>query len=471
MTEQLTSTTHPSAGAAELGVPAGSRHHPTDERRTRTRRISRHALPSSRRVSSSRQRVMALTVLDQGASSISNFALALVVAHYSDAHVLGVFAVLTTTYIVSQVLVRSMTSDCLLTRYESDDTVMDRYERSGFLSAIICAAAISLALVLVSLAMSPEFRLMFVIFAVSFPLMACQDFARYIGISRYNPPYAVWLDTAWLVLFVAAYVLLRHAGLLSLPWLFGAWTGTGAAVGLFALWNHLSPRRARAQLAFWYESERAVGLRFAGQTLLVTSWTYLVVYLLILLFSVAVIGQFKLAQLAFGPVAVMGTGILTAMIALAAKAFHADKRRAMRFVLLGGLVTAAITLVWLVVIYAVPVATMTKLLGPTWPQARRLVPLIGLGFALSYLPGAAASGLRSIRAARENLRLALYMVPVLLLCCMTGAVVWGVQGAAGGLCAGFIVYAVVGWTMLVRAVRRFEPDAPTIDPLLEIADP
>jgi hypothetical protein len=99
------------------------------------------------------------------------------------------------------------------------------------------------------------------------------------------------------------------------------------------------------------------------------------------------------------------------------------------------------------------------------------VPLVGLSFALSYLPGAAASGLRSIRAARENLRLALYMVPVLLFCCMTGAVIWGVQGAAGGLCAGFVVNAIVGWIMLVRAVRRFEPDAPTIEPVLEVAEP
>jgi O-antigen/teichoic acid export membrane protein len=433
--------------------------------------FSRHALPSSMRLSSSRRRVMFLTVVDQGASSISNFALAVVVAHYSDAHVLGIFAVLTTTYIVSQVLVRSLTSDCLLTRHESDDGVMDRYERAGFLTAILCSAAVSVALLVISAVMSPEFRLMFVIFAVSFPLMACQDFARYIGISRYNPLYAVWLDAAWLVFFIVAYLVLRHAGLVSLPWLFGGWTGAGAAVGLFALWNHLSPRRTRAQLAFWYESERSVGFRFAGQTLLVTSWTYLVVYLLVLLFSVAVIGQFKLAQLAFGPVAVMGTGILTAMIALAAKAFHADKRRALHFVLLGGLVTASLTLVWLAVVYALPVAAMTKLLGPTWPQARRLVPLVGLSFALSYLPGAAASGLRSIRAARENLQLALYMVPVLLLSCMTGAVLWGVQGAAGGLCAGFVIYAVVGWTMLIRAVRRFEADSPTIEPVLEVAEP
>jgi hypothetical protein len=29
----------------------------------------------------------------------------------------------------------------------------------------------------------------------------------------------------------------------------------------------------------------------------------------------------------------------------------------------------------------------------------------------------------------------------------------------------------VGWTMLARAVRRFEADSPTIEPVLEVAEP
>ncbi len=128
-------------------------------------------------------------------------------------------------------------------------------------------------------------------------------------------------------------------------------------------------------------------------------------------------------------------------------------------------------LAWLVVIYFIPVATMTKAARPDLAAGPPAGAADGTRLRPELLPGAAASGLRSIRAAKENLRLALSMVPVLLLCCMTGAVVWGVQGAAGGLCAGFVVYAVVGWIMLIRAVRRFEPDAPTIEPVLEVAEP
>src|ERR1700693_5564410 len=84
---------------------------------------------TSRRATASSQRVMVLTIVDQGASSVSNFALALVVAHYSSASALGVFAILTTTYVLSQGLVRSLSSDCLLTRSEGDAGLRSNYER------------------------------------------------------------------------------------------------------------------------------------------------------------------------------------------------------------------------------------------------------------------------------------------------------------------------------------------------------
>ena len=431
------------------------------------------AVPASKRATASKQRVMGLTVIDQGASSVSNFALAFLVAHYSDAHVLGVFAILTTTYILSQGLVRSLTSDCLLTRHETDDSEMAEFESAGFLSAILCALAVAVVLLVASTLVGPELRIAFVIFALSFPLMACQDFARYIGINRFNPAYATWLDVAWLVLFLAAYGVLRHQGLVSLPWVYGAWAATGSAVGLYALWNHLSLRQPRRLVSFWFTSERSVGFRFAGQFLLSSSWAYVVIYLFVLIFSIAVIGQFKLAQLSFGPVAVMAAGVLTALVAVASKSFAADVHRALRFVLLGGVVTGGIQLLWMVGIYFVPVGTMTKLLGPAWPQARHLVPLIGVVFALVALSSAAAAGLRSIRAAKENLHLAMVMVPILFTCCMVGGVVWGVEAAVAGLCVGYGAYAVVGWILLVRAAHRSTPPAPgdELDVVMEVVEP
>jgi O-antigen/teichoic acid export membrane protein len=426
-----------------------------------TRARHRRSVPRSLRAIASRPRVMAITVVDQAASSASNFAVAFLVAHYGTAHALGIFAIVATTYTLTQGLVRSLTSDCLLTRHDPSDETLAVYERAGFLSAMVVSLAASLIMLLLSAAFSGELRLLFVILALTFPLMAAQDFGRYIGISRYNPAYAVWLDGAWLFLFLAAYVVLRHEHHVSLPWVWGSYCVSAAVVGLYSARNHLSLRDVRRQVTFWFHSERAVGLRFAGQWLVASSWAYAAIYLFVLIFSVAVIGQFKLAQVVFGLITVMTQGIVTALVAVAARYFQIDVRKSLRFVLLGGLAPAAVMLAWTALVYFAPVAAMTKAFGSAWPDARRLVPLTGLAFSLQALSMAAIAGLRSIRAAKENLRLAIAMVPVLAGCSLIGGAVWGVQAAIGGMCIGFGVYAFTGWILLVHVAHRLIPGGGT----------
>ena len=423
-------------------------------------RARRRRFPRSQRATASRQRTMAVTVVDQAASSASNFGVAYLVAHYTDAHALGIFAIVSTTYIITQGMLRSLTSDCLLTRHDPGDDVMEVYERSGYLSAIAYALLASLVMLVLASLFSGELRLTFIILAACFPLMAAQDYGRYIGISRYNPAYAIWLDMAWLILFIVAFEVLRHQHHLTLPWIWGTYCATGALVGLYAARNHVTLRGAGRQLAFWFRSERHVGVRFAGQWALASSWAYAAIYFFVLIFSLAVIGEFKLAQVAFGLVTVFSQGIVTGMVAMAARYFQVDVRKTLRFIALGGLLTAAVMLAWTAAVYFAPVHTLTTVLGSAWPAARRLVPLTGLAFALNGISAAAVAGLRSLRAASENLRLALVMTPVLAGCTMIGGVVWGVQAALAGLCLGYTINVVVAWTLLVRvAYRRRAEDA------------
>ena len=223
--------------------------------------------------------MLILTIIDQGASSVSNFALAILVAHYSDAGEIGVFAILTTTYVIAQGLVRSLTSDCLLTRSETDDLVMGTFERAGYLAALVVSIVLALCLLVVSGLLSSEFTVPLMVFAASFPLMALQDFSRFIGISRHDPAYAIRLDVAWLVLFLVAYggPSLRGPGVASLA--VRCLERRRSAGRADHHPSHLA-RRGRQLLDFWVKSERAVGVRFAGQFMLVTSWTYFIVYLL-----------------------------------------------------------------------------------------------------------------------------------------------------------------------------------------------
>ncbi len=303
--------------------------------------------------------------------------------------------------------------------------------------------------------------------------MACQDYARYIGISRYHPAYAIRLDLAWLGLFLLAYVVLRHAGLTTLPWLFGAWSGAGGLVGLWTVRAHLAGSGRRRLLQFWDESERGVGLRFAGQFMLVTSWTYFISYLLLFVLSLASIGEFKLSQLALGPITVLLAGLQSALIALAARRFQVDTARALRFLVLGAVGAFALTIAWTALVYAAPVHTMTTVFGRSWPAARGIVPYAGLGVALSGVAGAATSGLRAMRAASENLRLALVMVPFLFVLCMGGAKLYGTEGAAGGLAIAAAIYSLLGWRLLLRVSHGFVPgvDPVVSDAVAEMAEP
>jgi O-antigen/teichoic acid export membrane protein len=423
------------------------------------------ATPVSKRATASHSRVLALTVIDQGASSLSNFALSVVVAHYSGARELGIFALLMTTYVLTQGFTRSFSSDCLLTRSETDDRVMQTYEGGGYLVAFVISTALTIGLLAACGVMNADFALPFLVFALSFPLMALQDFSRYIGISRQDPAYSIRLDVAWVVLFVAAFAALRSTDHVSLPWLIGAWTGAGALVGLVTLRSHLVLHGTRRLVRFWIASERAIGVRFASQFMLVTSWTYFIFYLLVFVVSIGAVGEIKLAQLALGPVVVMAAGVQSALISLASKKFRVDVGAAKTFLVMVAVAMALVTALWTTVFYLLPVHSVTKVLGPTWPAARSVLPFMGLSFVFAAFSGIANAGLRSLRAAKENLNLALVMLPFVFVPCMGGAALGGARGFAIGLSLAQGIYAVLGWIVLIRVARHFDPaDVPQPGP-------
>jgi O-antigen/teichoic acid export membrane protein len=409
--------------------------------------------PVSKRLTAPAHRVLTMTIVDQGASSISNFALALVVAHFSHARELGIFALLTVTYVIVQGVVRGLTSDCLLTRTETDDGLMAQFEQSGYLWAFLSAACLSVVVALASIACSPELRLGLLIFSACFPFMALQDFSRFIGISRHHPEYSIQLDVAWVVLFALSATALLMAGWNGLSWLWASWTISGAAVGIWTVRAHLSLPRRQALLRFWLGSERSLGVRFAGQYLLTSTWIYFIYYPLVLVISVDSVGRIKLAQLALGPITVLMAGVQSGLISVVARRFKANRVNALRFCLIAAVGIAATTVAWTLALYYAPIHLMTDIYGPTWRSARWIYPIIGLSLVCGSFSGIAAAGLRAIRAATPNLMLAAVMLPISFVLCIGGAAEWGARGFSYGLAITYGIYGILGWFTLVRCSR------------------
>ena len=385
-------------------------------------------------------------------SSLSNFAVAILVAHYSNARHLGIFTIVTTTYILMQGLVRSLTSDCLLTRSDPDRQVLARSERAGYAAALALSTCLSAVLVAVAFAIGGEFRSLFLVLAATFPLMAAEDFSRFIGIGRHDPAYAIRLDTAWVAAFFVGYVALRAAGDLSLIWVLGVWAGAGALIGLATVRVHLDLRGGAELVRFWIRDELSVGSRFAGQFMLTTSWAYTVFFVLATVVSVAAIGVIRLAQIAIGPVTVASQGLQSAMVSIAARKFRTDARDAMRFLVAVGLGLAVVIVAWGVAAYLLPTHLATTLAGPTWPQARKLVLYIAVAMGLSALASTSNVGLRALREARLNLRLAVMMIPFLLIPSLGLAKLYGARGFAIGALISSSIYVVLGWSLLLRRV-------------------
>ncbi|HEY1828514.1 MAG TPA: hypothetical protein VGF87_10855, partial [Acidimicrobiales bacterium] len=384
------------------------------------------------------------------------FALQGIVAHFSHANALGVFAIITSTYIIGQGITRSCTSDCMLTRHETDDAAMRPYEQGGYLSAFIVSCGVAALIALSTLLLHHQFMGPMLVLAIFLPVGALQDYARYIGLSRHDPGYSVRLDAAWLFLFLAAFAVEKHYHHQSLTWLVGAWISTGALVGLWTIHQHLTTKGVRPLLRFWVKSEGSIGWKFAGQFLLSQGWPYFIFFLLAFVLSVGDIGIFKLGQLAMGPLSVASVGLQSAMIAMTAKRFPYEPMKTLRFIFYMATGTAAVTAAWMFLVYYLPVHVMTTVLGPTWPQARHIVIYCGLMYIIASWTGAGAAGLRGLRAAKENLWLAIVMLPFLLVPAIIGAKIDGLVGACIGAVISNVFNAVFTWVVLIWAARRVE---------------
>jgi O-antigen/teichoic acid export membrane protein len=116
---------------------------------------------------------------------------------------------------------------------------------------------------------------------------------------------------------------------------------------------------------------------------------------------------------------------------------------------------------------------MANLFGRNWMAARVILPYAGLAVAFASFANAAVSGLRAMRAASENLRLSVVMVPFLFIFCLGGAEIYGTRGAAGGLALAGAIYSVLSWSLLVKLARTFVPGTSAVveDVVAEVSEP
>jgi O-antigen/teichoic acid export membrane protein len=389
---------------------------------------------------------LGIAVVDQGVSAATNVSVTIVAARSLSAEDFGVFGVLFLVYLIAIGAVRALVGEPALVRLPHPAGWRGDVLGSGLLISLLAAGAVAVG----GGILLEEHRTAVVLLVVLLPLMVLQDLGRYIAFAERRPAHALRLDLTWAVAqTLALSAVVVGGGHLSLVAVVGAWSLGGAVGGVHALrrnhWSrpHLSSRWVRASWEYsWrYLSTFATTAGIAQVTAIALGGVA----------GVTAVGALRAVQVLFGPLNVLFTGVVAALVPEAAQPEHAEAAARHRLVgisaglavLAGGVVVGGLV---------VPSWVGHAALGDTWPAARDLLVPVGLVAACGAAISGADIGLRAARAVRESLGVQLRLAPAQLVVPIAGALVADVAGYAWALAGVSGVGAVMWW----RALGQFE---------------
>ncbi len=407
-------------------------------------------------------------VVDQGVSSLTNFALGVVLARSLGAEGFGAVTLAYVTYGLVLNASRGIATDPLLVRFSG--TARSAWRRAvadATGTALVVGVIGGIGCLLVGLALPGATGRAFLALAAGLPLLTVQDSWRFAFFAAGRPTQACLNDLVWGVPLVTMLCVLGGTGSadeVSCVLAFGATGALAAAVGSLQAGVVPGPRRTRA----WLAEQRDLAGRYLVENLSVGSSRQLRMFLLGGFAGLAAVGEVRGSEILMGPFLVVFMGVSQIAVPEAAHVLRRDPRRLLHFCLALGGAAAAAALAWgLCLRFLLPHGVGVLLLGSVWGAASRLVLPVTLGLVMGGLEIGAAAGVRALGAAPRSLVAQLTTSGLYLLLGAVGAWWGGAAGSCWGVTLGIGIGAVVWWVQLRRAVAdhltEIDRIAPTPD--------
>lgn len=396
---------------------------------------------------------------DQAVSSITNFAVGIVVARTLGAVEFGAFSLAWVTYSVLLNLSRGLATDPLTVRHSGD---ADARWRAAVAPAAGTATAVGLGTGVVcaalGLGVGGEVGGAFLALGIVLPALLLQDSWRYAFFAAGQGRRAFLNDAVWAVALVPAMVLAIHSGTVFACVL--AWGGAAAVAALVGcLQTRIAPASAR-HIHAWVRRHRDLNLRYMIENVSVSSAAQLRMYGLGAIAGLASVGAVRGAQLLLGPFLAVLMGMSLVSVVEAGRVLRRAPHRLARFCLLLGAAEAGAATLWGIgLLFLLPDSVGQALLGEVWPSAAALIVPTTLIVVAGGMSDGATAGLRALGAARNSLRAQLISAVAYVVCGIAGAFIDGANGSAWGVALGVAIAASAAWYQL-RLVLRSRP-APT----------
>lgn len=396
----------------------------------------------------------AWVVVDQGISSFSNFAAAVLVARSVSDRSFGAFTVAFLVYTFVLSVGRALVSQPLAIRASARTEQHDEIAAASG-AALFCGAVSGLIVSSAGVAVGGPTGEALMVTGVLLPALLLQDTWRFALFTVGRPARAAVNDLAWLGAQVTLIVLVLRMVGTSVTLLTAAWaSGAVVAAALGVRQTAVSP--AIGQALGYLRRHLALGWRFAGENVVGNGSFQLTMLAIGTTVGVAGVGALRGAAVLFGPLQVAIFALATGGIAEGSRLLERLPHRVLPLLAAVSAVLFAVSLTWGGLLLAVPDSLGHDVLGDTWPAARELVvPYAATTGGWAVAVGALLA-LRIVAAASASLRLALIIACVTFAGGVSGAILWGAAGGAWGFAVGAWANALGAW-WLVRCFRRDHP--------------
>ena len=390
-------------------------------------------------------------IADQLLSSLSNFAVGLLIARSVDLATYGAFSLAFSAYLIAVSVSRAFPMSPLAIRYATASGPAFRRATAAATGTTLAAGiGCGGALLVVAALTGGAFSQALVALGITLPGLLLQDAWRSAFFASGRGRLAFFNDLVWVVFEMAALAMLLVTDRTSVLLLVGAWGGSAciaAAVG--AVQAGVLPRPLLVRS--WYREHDDLASRFIVEAGARVASGQLMVYGVGIVAGLATVGTLRVGQLLFGPIQVVFYGVTLMAIPEAARALAVSLRRLRLTVVVSSGLLAVGAAAWSIAVLLVPEPVGEAILRDAWGPAQSLALPIGLTAVVGMLGFGGDLGLRALAAASRSLRATAITSVLGLVFGVAGAKVGGAPGCAWALFAVAAVSAGVWWFEYHRA--------------------
>ncbi len=389
---------------------------------------------------------------DQAVSSMTNFAVSVVVARTLGAVEFGIFTLAWVTYGVVLNISRGLATDPLTVRFSGvPHADWQRAVPRSCGTALGVGAAAGVVCIAAGTALGGSLGSAFVALGLILPALLWQDSWRFAFFAAGEGRRAFANDMVWATALVPALMLAAGSG--SVFAFLLAWGGAAAvAAGFGWVQTGLAPH-ARG-VGPWLRQQRDLGPRYLVENVSISGAAQIRMYGLGAIAGFADVGAVRGADLLLGPFIAVTMGLALVAVPEASRVLRDRPQRLRLFCLgLGGLQAGGALLWGLGLLVLLPNSLGSGLLGEVWPAASVLLLPATLAVAGVGLSNGATAGLRALGAARRSLRCQLFAAAALVTGGLFGAAIAGASGSAWGAAIAAWCAALVWWIQLHAGLR------------------